>query len=220
MTGTIYSIPLSPRSRFIVVLAKYYKLDYKVVNILNPSSDAEFAYKKVPYLIEDDFELHQTSAILQYLMAQVPKDQNEWLHSHQSVKEQCLIQQWISLFNHDFVELSGEWLLPVMGKMPYSKARVEYSIQVLNKLLGMLESRLAKAEYLVGDSISLADIYATLCLSPLLQTVLDQKWADQHPTIMSWFYQVAKHPLIIRDFTKFKIAAKPLEYRPKSKSKL
>ena len=60
------------------------------------------------------------------------------------------------------------------------------------RLLTTLETMLDGKGWLVGDNMTLADIFVAIYVSRGLEWVLDGKWREKHPNIMKHFETVAE----------------------------
>jgi elongation factor 1-gamma len=70
---------------------------------------------------------------------------------------------------------------------PYNKDSVAAGKKTTLDMVELLENHLKDRDYLVGKSISIADIMVGIYLSRLFEWVLDQKWRDNHPAVMGFF---------------------------------
>lgn len=63
------------------------------------------------------------------------------------------------------------------------------AIERLSKMLQMLEERLQKSDYLVGDQLTVADIAYSPYITRLTHLKLDAMWANK-PAVTAWFDRV------------------------------
>lgn len=77
----------------------------------------------------------------------------------------------------------------------------------------MLEVSLISRKYLVGDQITLADIFVAIMLSRGLEWVLDATWRHQHPNCMRHFEMVAQWGPTKTAVLEFKLVEKEPEIR-------
>jgi elongation factor 1-gamma len=77
----------------------------------------------------------------------------------------------------------------------------------------MLEESLINREYLVGDKITLADIFVAIMLSRGLEWVLDATWRYQHPNCMRHFEMLAQWEPVKTAVLEFKLVEKEPENR-------
>lgn len=74
---------------------------------------------------------------------------------------------------------------------PFDKAAVEAGKAATLAFLDKHEARMQDVEYLVGDGITLADIFVALYVSRGMEWVLGKEWRETHPNTMKHFERVA-----------------------------
>ena len=79
------------------------------------------------------------------------------MHSYAS------ILKWMSYFNMDIVDSLGCWFRPLVGKLPYNKKSVDDSAAATEKAVQVIEETLLHKTYLVGERITLADLFCAPC---------------------------------------------------------
>jgi elongation factor 1-gamma len=77
---------------------------------------------------------------------------------------------------------------------PFNEAAIQKGKEQSLHMLQTLEDKLSSSVYLVGESMTLADIMVAIYVSRGLQWVLDAQWRRQHPGIMKHFERVASWP--------------------------
>ena len=70
---------------------------------------------------------------------------------------------------------------------PYNAQAVENGKAASKHLLGLLESFLESKKYLVGESVTLADLFVAMYLSRGMEWILDADWRASHPNTMQYF---------------------------------
>jgi glutathione S-transferase len=117
---------------------------------------------QVPVLVEDDYVLWESVAIMDYLNRKVgggllPED----------ARQQGLVMQWVLWQNN---EMGSHWAYPLMSiirKAPGfdDPQKVAANIEAWTGKMNIIEAHLAKSgDFVVGNSFSLADIAITLGL--------------------------------------------------------
>ncbi|KAG7848149.1 hypothetical protein KL941_002328 [Ogataea angusta] len=192
--GTIYSLPTSPRSSFVVSLIKYTGLDIEVKDRSAPEFEEQFPLKKCPaYLGADGFHLTENLAIIKYITEISPKKYN-WYGK--DAKEEAKVWQWLSFINTEFMPALCDWALPSLGVLPYNAEQIQRGVDRLDQLAGLIEKQLAKTEYLVGDEATLADLYASEFVKGSYSGLWDESWVKEHPGIARWLDQLKKEPVV------------------------
>ena len=76
------------------------------------------------------------------------------------------VEMWIDLSTNEIDAPLASWVLPIKGIWPKDSAKEKLAIEAVKKGLGALETHLQTRTYLVGDSITLADV---ICVCNLYQ---------------------------------------------------
>ncbi|WP_297110860.1 glutathione S-transferase family protein [uncultured Devosia sp.] len=122
---------------------------------LNPNA-------KVPVLVEDDFVLWESIAIMLYLNRKAGGDLVP-----EEARQQGLVMQWVLWQNN---EMGSNWAYPLMSiirKAPGfdDPQKVADNIEAWTGKMNIIEAHLAKSgDFVVGNRFSLADIAITLGL--------------------------------------------------------
>lgn len=75
------------------------------------------------------------------------------------------VQQWCLWANITLLPSIGAWFAPLLGRKPYTKQGEEAAKTALFKQTDYLEKALATRTFLVGDRISIADIFVASVLT-------------------------------------------------------
>ena len=101
----------------------------------------------------------------------------------------------MSFANSEVLPTISGWFRPIIGRDPFNKKNVEDSRQGALAALKTLEDHLLVNTYLVGDRLSLADIFCTGLLARGFQYVLDKKWRQENPNVTRWFETIYNQPI-------------------------
>ena len=93
----------------------------------------------------------------------------------------------MSFANSEVLPSLGAWYRPLLGLDAYNKKTVDEVAKVAVSKLAILESHLTANTYLVGERITLADIFTASLLTRAFATVLDKKFRVANPR---------RHPLV------------------------
>lgn len=134
---------------------------------------------EVPVLIDGDNVICQSNAILQYLAAKFDIyngdfEVDEWLSWEAN-------RIGFSLPNYRFARI---WQKPPQEILDYLLGRLQFDLKILNK-------HLAKTGYLVGNSLTIADISNAAYMYWLNDVDID---VNDHPNIKSWLANIAALP--------------------------
>ena len=165
----LYGVPLSPFARKALLVLDYKKLEYDNLPTFPGDQSPEFRaispLGKIPVLDHDGFTIPDTSVIARYLDRIAPEKsiypadpkleaQALWLEEYADSK---LIDVCATLFRE-------RMLNPKMFNRPADEVVVKDILDnAMPACLAYLESVVPEAGYLVGDSLSIADIAVTTC---------------------------------------------------------
>jgi len=133
--------------------------------------------------------------------------------------EQVQVNKWISFFNTEVISTSARIFLPLLGKAPYNKKDIDAATERLDTIIQIIEARLSEFTYLVGERITVADLFAATVIGRSLETIFDKAWISKHQDIFRWFSTVSAHPVLSWRYVDFKPRDKPVEYVPPKKEK-
>lgn len=127
------------------------------------------------------------------------------------------ILRWLSFANSEILPRFGAWYRPLMGKDPYNKKNVDDASKVALKNIGVLEKYLTANTYLVGERITLADIFAASLLTRAFATVLDKRWRSDNPAVTRWFTTVTGQAAFKAVVENPVLVEKAIQYTPPKK---
>jgi elongation factor 1-gamma len=129
------------------------------------------------------------------------------------------ILKWLSLTNSDFLANITVAFQTVSGKIPFNKKSLQTANEKSDAIAAVFEARLAEYTFLVGERISLADLYAASAIIRGFENLWGDEWRAAHPNIVRWWKTVVAHPALAETFANFKFIAKPVEFTPPKKEK-
>jgi elongation factor 1-gamma len=136
-----------------------------------------------------------------------------------SEQDYAQIIRWISLANAELLPTSARAFKPIIGALPYNKKQVSDNTEALDLIASVFESRLSEFTYLVGERLTLADLFAASTTFRAFQYLWGAEWRAQHPSITRWFSTVISHPILAPAFADFQFIENPVEYTPPKKEK-
>ncbi|PWA00805.1 hypothetical protein BB558_003133 [Smittium angustum] len=142
-----------------------------------------FPLGKVPGLIDGDFKLFDSNAIMFYLTSFAP--QTSILG--QNPKESALILQYMFMSEADIMPHITAVIYPLVGNIPYIKPVVQSAEAQLKKALLSLNTLLIDKTYLVGDRLTIADIDMVCNLSMPMRFVADEKYRKEIRNVTRYF---------------------------------
>jgi glutathione S-transferase len=195
----LYGFPASPNTWKVRALASYLKtpFEFELVD-LSTGAQRSPAYLAInptgrtPTLIDGDFTLWESNAIMQYI---ADKGANTvWPKDARSRADIARWQFW------QLAHWSAEACAPLIFQRlikkflnlgPADEAAVAKGTEAFNKEAKMLDAHLAKQKYLVGDTLTLADFAAA---APLFYAKQSEMPLGSYANLRGWFERVAALP--------------------------
>ena len=106
----------------------------------------------------------------------------------------------MSFANSEILPALGGWFNPLIGRQRFVKEEVDANQNATMKRFQILEEHLASnqtavkgdsAVYLVGGSLTLADLFVAGIVAGAFMFFLDRDWREKHPACTEWFERVA-----------------------------
>jgi elongation factor 1-gamma len=209
--GTLFTTGDNPRSTAIKVVAKANNVDLTIVeaDTTNPTVEHLKAHPlgKIPaFLGEDGFALSECIAVAIYITSQNEKT----TLLGKTKQDYASILKWMSYFNTEIVPVLGSWFRPLVGKDPYNKKSVDEASKRALKNVKVVDDYLVRHTYLVGDRITLADIFAAGTIFRGFQYFFDKEWREAHPNVTRWYQTIINQPIYADVAPKVEFIEKPL----------
>lgn len=100
----------------------------------------------------------------------------------------------MSFANSEMLPPLGAWFAPLIGRAPYVKSKVAKSRAQALKAVQVFEDHLHPRTFLVGERVTLADLFAASIFARAFQYVLDKRWREEHQNVTRWFHTVYNVP--------------------------
>lgn len=110
-------------------------------------------------------------------------------------KDYASILRWMSFANTEVVNQLGNWFRPLVGRDPYNKKNVDDAQKAALKAVQVLEEHLLVNTYLVGERLTLADLFTAGAVTRGVQYFFDKKWREEHPNFTRWYETVTNQPI-------------------------
>lgn len=195
--GTLFASEGNPRTIAIKAVAKANGLDVKVttVDLAAPRTAEHLAGSpigKVPAFVgEDGFTLHEAVAIAIYFTSQNEKT----TLLGKTKQDYASILKWMSFFNSDILNALAGQYVPLLGRAPYNKQAVDEAAKQSDKAVAVVEKYLSEHTYLVGERLTLADIFAAGIISRGFDYFYDPKWREANPATTRWYETIVNQPI-------------------------
>lgn len=192
MVLKLYTHDNSPRTQKVLIAAKYANVNVEVVSNVDTKSD-EFLRKnptgKVPVLETDKGTISESNAIARY----IAREGKPEFHGKTSI-ETALIDQWIDFASSEIELAAYAWIFPIQGVIPNNFQATKKAQEDVKKVLSVLDNHLVTRTYLVGNSVSLADVVVATTLLQLYQLVLDPAFRKEFVNTNRWFVTIVNQP--------------------------
>ncbi|KAI9677554.1 MAG: hypothetical protein M1817_006508 [Caeruleum heppii] len=217
--GKFYSYSGNARSTAILAVAKENKLDLEYVETkVGDGASKEYLainpLGKVPsFQGADGYILTEAIAISIYITSQNEKT----TLLGKTKQDYASILRWMSFANQDVLMSLGGWFLPLVGRAPYNKKSVEDSQKSTGKAMAALEKHLLIHTFLVGERITLADLFTAGIVARGFQYVFDKNWRQQNPNATRWYETVSNQPVYSAVAGKLSFIDEAVKYQPPKK---
>ncbi|KAJ5806033.1 uncharacterized protein N7503_003635 [Penicillium pulvis] len=219
--GKLYGLPENGRTLSILVAAKHNDLDIELVQTQpNASANASAEYRKVQPLGKipafegaNGFNLSEVIAIAIYVTSQNEKT----TLLGKTKQDYASIVRWMSFANGEALPRLAAWYRPLMGFEGYNKKVVDEASKAAHNTLAVLENHLTENTYLVGERITLADLFTAALLTRAFATVLDKKYREENVAFTRWYNTIINQAAFKAVFPEPKFAEECIKYTPPKK---
>ncbi|GAM90792.1 hypothetical protein ANO11243_088370 [Dothideomycetidae sp. 11243] len=217
--GKLYTHEGNSRSTVLKAVAKANNLELEIVDV-QPDKGVSDDYLRVNRLGKvpsfegaDNFILTECIAIAIYLTSQNEKT----TLLGKTKQDYASILRWMSFANHEVLPAIGGWFRPLVGRDPYNKKSVEEHQKRALKAVKVLEDHFLINTYLVGERLTLADLFVASTISRGFEYLFDKEWRTEHPNVSRWFETVYHQPIYSDVAAKFPSIDKAITYQPPKK---
>lgn len=215
MAGTLYTYPENFRAYKVLIAAQYSGAAVKeasdfVFGETNRSDAflAKFPLGKVPaFETKDGKYLTESNAIAYYVANEQLRGANDFHRAE--------VQSFVSFADNELLPAVQSWVFPVIGIMPYNKNNVERAKEDLRRGLAVLNARLLKQTFLVGERVTLADVVVFTTLLHAYEHVLDPSFRAPFSAVTRWFTTIQNQPQVKAVVKTFTLCAKIAQVDPK-----
>lgn len=195
----LYAFPPSPNTWKVRALAAHLgiPLDFEFVDLTKGASHTP-AYLAInptgrtPALVDGDFKLWESNAILQYISSRKPNAL--WPDDAQARADIMRWQSWaIAHWSKEGCEplLFERLVKGILNCGPPDAAIVEKALAAFHKEAKVLDAHLGTQPYLVGNALTLADFAVA---APLFYADRAGLPVDPYANIQAWFGRVSALP--------------------------
>ncbi|KAF2492041.1 hypothetical protein BU16DRAFT_574162 [Lophium mytilinum] len=195
--GKLYSYAENPRTTAILAVAKENGLDIEFFDTV-PANGLSAEYLKLNKLGKvptfegaDGYVLSECIAIAVYLTSQNEKT----TLLGKTKQDYASILRWMSYANSEVLGPIGNWFRPLVGRDPYNKKNIDDAQKAATKAVATFEEHLHTHTYLVGERLTLADLFAVGILGRGFQYFYDKAWRAANPNTTRWYETVYSQPI-------------------------
>ncbi len=194
----VYVFPPSPNARKVMAVAAHLDLpiEYQFVDLTTGGTHTPEFFKlnpngKMPVLIDGDFVLWESNAIMQYLASQKPNSlwpENAQVRADISRWQCWQLSEWMPACG----TLLWENLVKAMlGQGAPDREAVKKAEAGFRQTASILDNHLAQREYLVGKDVTLADFAVA---APLEFTAAAQMPWSNFEHLQRWYARIDAIP--------------------------
>jgi glutathione S-transferase len=208
----LYGFTPSPNTWKVRALAAHLgvALDYEYLDLLKGASHtpaflAVNPTGRAPALVDGDFKLWESNAIMQYLASQKPN--TLWPDNARTRADIMRWQSWqLAHWGKESCEpLIFNRLVKKLANMgPPNEAEVAKGLECFNRDAAVLDAHLAKQPYLVGNDITIADFVVA---APLFHAQAAELPTAPYKNVQAWFGRVSALPCWQQTAPQFAAAA-------------
>lgn len=126
------------------------------------------------------------------------------------------IIQWMLFSENELLANVEGWIYPLLGYVAYVKPIVDLHIEKTKRAMDALNKTLENKDYIVGDSVTLADILLFCALAFPYKFVFDQEFRENYKHIDRYVNEMASKENIKKHLA-LEICQEPLKYTPAAK---
>ena len=193
----LYGFPPSPNTWKVRAVAEHLgiPLELQFVDLTKPRTADYLALSptgRTPTLVDGDFKLTESNAIMQYLASQKPN--SLWPNDARTRADISRWQAWqLAHWGAQAVEplVFNRLVKKLLNLGPPDEAAVAKGTEAFHKEAKLLEAHLAKQPYLVGRELTLADFAVA---APLFDTQQAGFPIEPYAKVQEWFGRVSALP--------------------------
>lgn len=153
-----------------------------------PEFLAKFPFGKVPAMETPDGPIFESNAIAYYIALHKPELVGNTPY------EKALVQQFICSLECELTPVCVKVFYPVLGYMAYEPTEWKKAVEELLVKLKVYDTILQPKTYLVGETITLADILFSRLLCRVFDMILEPKDRKNFVNLTRWYVTIANQP--------------------------
>ena len=157
-----------------------------------------------PYLKTTQGTISESYAIIQYFADAYNQSllgSNQW--------EQAQVDQWVDYAQLDLAKFSPDCIYPIFGFREYNKENSDNAQKNLREALKNLNTHLQGKTYVVGQSVTLADLELFYVIKPYFELLFVDAIRKQTPNVLSWFNNLASNQHVVSAYGRVLLCKTP-----------
>ncbi len=205
--AVIYGPAYSTFARTVRLALEEKGADYDIVEVdiltgahQTPEHLARHPFAKVPAFEHDGFAIYETDAIARYVNQAFDGSD---LEPGDAQARARMNQAMAVIGGYGYAAMIGaifihRAVMPLLGNEA-DEAAIEDALPRARTTLAALESLNGGQSYLVGDSLSLADLTLVPVYDYLSQTPEGEKLLDEAPNLRAWWDRIKDRPSVVKN---------------------
>ncbi len=115
----------------------------------------------------------------------------------------------MSFFNTEIITPMVEQYLPLTGIRPYNKDTVTTYAKMTQAAVDVVEEHLTNQTFLVGEDLTLADIFCAGIIAFGFQFFYGRSWREANPNVSRWFQDIVTQPMYSAVTEKIELLEEP-----------
>eukprot|EP01059_Diplonema_ambulator_P013868 TRINITY_DN24563_c0_g1_i1.p1 TRINITY_DN24563_c0_g1~~TRINITY_DN24563_c0_g1_i1.p1 ORF type:complete len:224 (+),score=63.00 TRINITY_DN24563_c0_g1_i1:50-721(+) len=188
MTITLYAFPVSQPARAVLwaMLAEGTKFEYVTVMPGKGTRTKEYMaqgrFPTVPRIVDGDFVLNESHAILTYL-----GEKEEWALYPKDPQVRAKIQEYFNWHHGNTRKVTTAYFAPIVRKdIPFPKEVIAFETLIATNSLKTLNKILAATPFITGHNPTVADISAFCEISQCLPEIFNLTPLEPYPHVKAW----------------------------------
>merc|ERR1739847_188940 len=140
---------------------------------------------------------------------------NDQLRGGKDPVAQSQVLQWLNFADSDILPASCTWVYPCLGIMQFNKTSTERAKEDIKKAMTALNEHLLHHTYLVGERVTLADVFVACTMISLYQNVLDPGFRKPFGNVNRWFTTIINQPQVKKVIGAVALAEKMAQFDAK-----
>jgi elongation factor 1-gamma len=127
------------------------------------------------------------------------------------VASKAQVLKYLSYGTAELMEPVTTVIRILLARVPFNKKVLDTANAEVDEHVAYLEKRLAEYTYLVGERLTVADLFVASCFYRCFTLTFGKKWRSEHPVFMRWFNTVVKSEYLAYFFDTLAIIDEPVK---------